>query len=299
MNRLCEGRIVIVTGAGRGIGREYALMLAEHGAKVVVNDLGTARDGEGSDIGQAQEVVNEIVASGGEAVANGANVADFQQAGELIQQAIDTYGRLDILVNNAGVLRDRMLVNMTEEEWDVAIAVNLKGTFCTSRHAAAYWRQMSKAGTPVAGRLINTTSISGIYGNVAQSNYGAAKSGVASFTIIAARELRNYGVTVNAIAPGALTRLTDDLGIDDQLGHPRLVAPIVTWLASEESSAITGRVFEARKECLAVSESWNRGPTTGIIDDPARIGDIVKDLVRRARLNVGMDGQPLDGDISE
>ena len=205
MTRLCEGRVAIVTGAARGIGREYALMLAEHGAKVVVNDFGGARDGTGGDLGPADQVAEEIKKAGGEAVANGADVSDFKQAKAMIGQAIDTFGKLDVVINNAGILRDRMLVNMTEEEWDAVIKVHLKGTFAPSHHAAAYWREQSKAGNPVDARIINTSSVSGIYGNPGQTNYGAAKMGIAAFTIISARELRRYGITVNAIAPGAFT----------------------------------------------------------------------------------------------
>ncbi len=202
MSGICEGRVCVITGAGRGIGREYALMLAEQGAKIVVNDLGGDMTGEGEDASPAQQVVAEIEAMGGEAVANGANVADFDAAGAMIQQAVDHFGRLDVLVNNAGILRDRMLVNMAEGEWDAVIAVHLKGTFGPTRHAAAHWRERVKAGETVDARIINTTSPSGIYGNVGQTNYGAAKAGIAAFTVISAMELERYGVTCNAIAPG-------------------------------------------------------------------------------------------------
>lgn len=303
MTKLCEDRVVIVTGAGRGIGRDYALMLAEHGAKVVVNDLGGARDGVGADLGPADEVVAEIQAAGGEAVANGADVSDFESAKGMIQQAIDTYGRLDVLVNNAGILRDRMLVNMQEHEWDAVIQVHLKGTYAPAHHAAAYWRDQSKAGTPVDARLINTSSVSGIYGNMGQTNYGAAKAGIAAFTIIASRELKRYGVTVNCIAPGALTRLTEDLvpgEITDDMREersPRWVAPIVTWLASAESNDVTGRVFEASGTVLAVAEGWHRGPTVAAVDDPVGLGPTVRMLVEKARLNAGMDGQEMDGGL--
>jgi len=207
----CEDRVVIVTGAGRGIGREHALMLAAHGARVIVNDLGGSRDGTGADQGPAAEFVSEIRAAGGEAIANADDVSDFGAAKCMIEQAVDEFGRLDAVVNNAGILRDRMLVNMEEAEWDAVIQVHLKGTFAPSRHAAAYWRERSKAGQPVDARIINTSSVSGIYGNPGQTNYGAAKMGIAAFTIIAARELARYGVTVNAVAPGALTRMTEDL----------------------------------------------------------------------------------------
>ena len=296
MSQFCEDRVCIVTGAGRGIGREYALMLAEHGAKVVVNDLGGARDGSGASEGPAQEVVNEIEKAGGKAIANTDDVSDWNGAERMVKQAVDTYGRLDVLINNAGILRDRMLVNMEEAEWDAVIQVHLKGTFAPARHAAAYWREQSKAGNPIAGRLINTSSVSGIYGNPGQTNYGAAKMGIAAFTIIAARELERYGVTVNAIAPGALTRLTEDLGMgqaseeDKAKMDPRWIAPIVTWLASTESGEVTGRVFEASGRMLAIAESWHRGPTTEPIDDPTKIGPIALDLVKRARKNARMDG---------
>jgi NAD(P)-dependent dehydrogenase (short-subunit alcohol dehydrogenase family) len=300
MEKLCEGRVAIVTGAARGIGREYALMLAAHGAKVVVNDLGGARDGTGASRGPAQEVVDEIKKAGGEAIADGADVSDFGSAAEMIAQAIQSYSRLDVLVNNAGILRDRMLVNMTEAEWDAVIKVHLKGTFAPSHHAAAYWRDRAKRGEQVDARLINTTSVSGIYGNAGQTNYGAAKAGIAAFTIIAARELGRYGITVNAIAPGALTRLTEDLGMgrgtDEEKArlHPRWVAPIVTWLASTRSSHVTGRVFEASGEILAVAEGWHRGPTAHPVSDPSEIGPVVDELVRVARKNAGMNGRDLD-----
>ena len=300
MAKLCEGRVVIVTGAGRGIGREYALMLAAHGAKVVVNDLGGARDGTGASMGPAQDVVSEIVAAGGEAIANADDVSDFAGAAHMIQDAISKFGKLDVLVNNAGILRDRMLVNMTEAEWDAVIKVHLKGTFSPAHHAAAHWRDLAKQGQAVDARIINTTSVSGIYGNAGQTNYGAAKAGIAGFTIIAARELRRYGITVNAIAPGALTRLTEDLMMgraseeDKARMHPRWIAPVVTWLASPQSAHVTGRVFEASGTTLAVAEGWHRGPTATPVDDPTKIGAVVDELMRTARKNAGMDGQDLD-----
>ena len=300
----CEDRVCIVTGAGRGIGREYALMLAEHGAKVVVNDLGGARDGTGADLGPADEVVAEIRAAGGQAVANGDDVSDFAAAKRMIDQAIDEFGRLDVLINNAGILRDRMLVNMEEDEWDAVIQVHLKGTYAPAKHAAAYWRGLSKGGEAVDARLINTTSVSGIYGNPGQTNYGAAKMGIAAFTIIAARELGRYGITVNAIAPGALTRLTEDLGDGSERSEeeiarrsPRWIAPIVTWLASADSGDVTGRVFEASGRVLAVAEGWHRGPTAEPVDDPTKIGAVARELVKNARLNAGMDGKDMDGGL--
>jgi NAD(P)-dependent dehydrogenase (short-subunit alcohol dehydrogenase family) len=275
-------------------------MLAAHGAKVVVNDLGGERDGTGASLSPAAEVAREITAAGGEAVVNGDDVSDWAGAERLIQQAITTYGRLDVLVNNAGILRDRMLVNMTEAEWDAVIKVHLKGTFGPAHFAAAYWRDQAKAGKTVDARIINTTSVSGIYGNPGQTNYGAAKAGIAAFTIIAARELGRYGITVNAVAPGALTRMTEDLamgrgGEEEKAAlHPRWIAPIVTWLASPQSAQVTGKVFEASGHVLAVAEGWHRGPVANPIEDPTAMGAVVAELLRHARKNAGMNGQDLD-----
>jgi NAD(P)-dependent dehydrogenase (short-subunit alcohol dehydrogenase family) len=300
MAALCEGRVAIVTGGGRGIGREYCLMLAAQGAKVVVNDLGAGADGVGADLGPAERVVADIRATGGEAVVNGADVSDWDQAKAMIDQAVSTYGKLDVVINNAGILRDRMLVNMTEAEWDAVIKVHLKGTFAPAHHAAAYWRDVNKAtGESVNARIINTSSVSGIYGNIGQTNYGAAKMGIAAFTIIASRELRRYGITVNAIAPGAITRLTENLGPAmteerREAMSPRWIAPIAVWLASEQSSEVSGRMFEASGAMLAIAEGWRRGPTVQAVDDPSILGPIVADLVTRARKNAGMDGVDLD-----
>ena len=297
MSGICDGRVAIVTGAGRGIGREHSLMLAEQGAKVVVNDLGGSMDGTGDDAGPAQQVVDEIKAMGGEAVANTDDISSWDGAERLVNQAVEEFGRLDVLINNAGILRDRMLTNMTEAEWDAVIQVHLKGTFAPSRHAAAYWREQSKAGNEVDGRIINTSSPSGIYGNVGQTNYGAAKAGIASFTIIAAKELGRYGVTVNAIAPAALTRMTENLGMgqaseeDKAMMSPRLISPVVVWLASAEGKAVTGRVFDVSGRMLSVSEGWHRGPTLEQPgDDPAAIGKDVLRLVEKARPNANMFG---------
>jgi len=298
MARLCEGRVAIVTGAGRGIGREHALSLAAHGAKVVVNDLGGNIDGSGGDLSPAQQVVSEIKGMGGEAIANGESVSNWEGAQRLINSAIETYGDLHVVVNNAGILRDRVLANMTEEEWDAVINVHLKGTFAPSRWAAAYWREQAKAGKPVSGRIINTTSVSGIYGNPGQTNYGAAKAGIAAFTNIAALELHRYGVTVNAVGPVALTRMTEGLGPapetdeEREMRSPRWIAPIVTWLASEESKDVTGRVFEASGQSLSVAEGWVRGPQVKPIEDPTQIGPAVRDMLAKARKNSGMDGAP-------
>ena len=299
MNRLCEGRVAIVTGAGRGLGREHSLMLAVHGAKVVVNDLGANIDGSGGDASLASQVVADIRAAGGEAVANGDDVSTWNGARSLVDHAVKTFGTLDVLINNAGILRDRMLANMTEEEWDSVIKVHLKGTFAPSRHAVAYWRDRSKElGRPVKARIINTSSTSGIFGNVGQTNYGAAKAGIAAFSIIAARELRRYGITVNAISPSAQTRMTEGLRelTEEQRAkrNPRWVSPIVTWLASEESQDVTGRVFQTGNGIFAILEGWHRGPTIDQLDDPTKLGPIVKDLIGRARKNAGMDGLDLD-----
>jgi NAD(P)-dependent dehydrogenase (short-subunit alcohol dehydrogenase family) len=283
---MCEGRVCVVTGAGRGIGREYALMLAAQGANVVVNDFGGARDGSGSDIGPAEEVVNEIIAAGGHAVAHVGDVSSLEDAQAMIQLAIDVFGRLDVLVNNAGILRDRMLFGMSEAEWDAVIKVHLKGTWAPSRVAAEYWRNQSKAGHTNDARIINTTSVSGIYGNVGQTNYGAAKAGIAGFTQIAAEELGRYGVTVNAIAPGALTRLTEDLGLPEEMLNrfgPEWVAPVVTWLASTQSADVTGQIIESSGVILGIAQGWIRGPhVTEPPSDPHEIDAVIRGLLAQA-----------------
>ena len=259
------GKVAIVTGAGRGIGRAHALALAEAGAKMIVNDLGGGLSGEGQDVTPAQQVVDEIKASGGNAAANGENVADFAGAERMVAQAIDAFGRLDILVNNAGILRDRMLMNMTEDEWDAVIAVHLKGHFAPTRHAAAYWRERSKAGDEIRGRVINTSSPSGVFGNVGQANYGAAKAGVAGLTLIAAQELQRYGVTVNCLAPNARTRMTesafelpDDGGAFDPL-DPANMAPVVVALCADEAQGITGQVFHVWGGAVNALRGWSAG----------------------------------------
>jgi len=285
--KLCQDRVCIVTGAGGGLGREYALSLARHGAKVVVNDIGAARDGSGHDDGPAAQVVAEILAMGGEAVANTDDISSFDGAGELITQTIDTFGNLDVLVNNAGILRDRMIFSMNEDEWDSVIRVHLKGTFAPSHHAAVYWRNRSKAGETNDARLINTTSVSGLYANPGQSNYAAAKAGIATFTLTVAQELTRYGVTANCIAPGALTRLTEDLPMSDEIRNnfsPLSVAPVVTWMASKDSADVTGQVIESSGLVLAIAEGWHRGPTQAPVADVADVGPAVRALLAGARV---------------
>ena len=299
MARLCEGRVAIVTGAARGVGREHALGLARHGARVVVNDLGGAVDGTGTDKSPAQQVVEEIKAMGGEAVVNGDDVSSWNGAKNMIDQAVETFGTLDVVVNNAGILRDRMLVNMTEDEWDSVIQVHLKGTFAPSRHAAAYWRQKSKdTGEKVNARIINTSSTSGLYGNVGQTNYGAAKAGIAAFTIIAARELGRIGVTVNSISPTAYTRMTDTLREyteeDIERRDPRWVSPTIVYLSSAEASDITGRVIQAGNGRVAVCEGWRRGAEIDQIEDAEAIGPLIREMISNVRKNSGMDGLELD-----
>lgn len=284
---MCEGRICLVTGAGRGLGREYALMLASHGAKVVVNDLGGTRDGSGNDSGPAYEVVEEIRSNGGEAVANTDDVSSLDGARAMVGLAVDTFGGLDVVINNAGILRDRMLFSMSEEEWDSVIKVHLKGTWAPSRVAAEYWRNRAKDGQTNDARLINTTSVSGIYANPGQTNYAAAKAGIAAFTQVAAQEMTRYGVTANAVAPGALTRLTSDLGLADEMVErysPRWVAPLVTWLASTQSCDITGQVFESSGMVFGVAEGWHRGPhTTTPPGEPTDVDAIARAFLADAR----------------
>jgi NAD(P)-dependent dehydrogenase (short-subunit alcohol dehydrogenase family) len=261
-----RGKVAIVTGAGRGIGREHALALARAGAKILVNDLGASLAGEGADDGPAHDVVREIEALGGEAAANGENVADFAGAKRMVDAAVQAFGRLDILVNNAGILRDRMLVNMEEHEWDAVIEVHLKGHFAPTRHAAAYWRERAKAGDEVRGRVINTSSPSGVFGNVGQANYGCAKAGIVGFTLIAAQELQRYGVTVNALAPNARTRMTEAAfgelpppteGFDP--ADPANNSPIVVALCADEARHITGQVFFVYGGVVNMLHGWDAG----------------------------------------
>jgi NAD(P)-dependent dehydrogenase (short-subunit alcohol dehydrogenase family) len=306
MSGICEGRVAIVTGAGRGIGRGHALEFARQGARVVVNDLGGSRDGTGASQVPAAEVAEEIQAMGGAAVANTDDVSDWEGARRLIQTAIDQFGRLDILVNNAGILRDRMIFNMEPEEWDDVIRVHLRGTFAPTRHAVSYWRNQAKAGQAVDARVINTSSSSGIFGNPGQTNYGAAKAGIAAFTVIAARELERYGITVNAIYPAALTRMTEDLaalrnrseptGEERWRRDPDNIAPLVVWLGSPESRGITGRVFGVSGGRITVAEGWHAGPRVENDGrwDPAELGKVVPDLVAQAAQNADTSGEVPD-----
>jgi NAD(P)-dependent dehydrogenase (short-subunit alcohol dehydrogenase family) len=296
---LLENRVAVVTGGGRGLGRAYALMLARHGAKVLINDLGASSAGAGADAMPAQQVAADIVAMGGVAAVNTSDVADWVAARQMIEQAVDIFGGVDILINNAGILRDRMLVNMTEDEWDQVIRVHLKGTFAPLHHAANYWRAHAKAGRTVEARIINTTSHSGLFGNIGQANYAAAKAGIASLTVVAARELQRSGVNVNAVAPRAHTRLTEGLGQPNEeqiaLRNPDWIAALVTWLASTESRAISGRVFEAWGHGYAILEGWQHGPRTDALMDPAQLGPRIEQIAQHARANAGIDrGSSLD-----
>jgi NAD(P)-dependent dehydrogenase (short-subunit alcohol dehydrogenase family) len=289
---ICDGRIVIVTGAGGGLGRAHALAFAAEGARVVVNDIGTSREGEGSSSAPAQQVVDEIRAAGGEAVANTDDVADWQGAEALIRTAIAEFGGLDVLVNNAGFLRDRMLVGMSVEEWDAVIRVHLRGHFCPLRHAGGYWREQSKNGAAVDARLISTSSGAGLMGSVGQGNYSAAKAGIIGMTLVAAAEMARYGVTANAIAPAARTRMTEVAmpemmkapasGFDAMA--PENVSPLVVWLGSTASRDVTGRVFEVEGGRIGVADGWQHGPTVdkGERWAPAEVGDVVADLLAKA-----------------
>lgn len=264
-----DGRVAIITGAARGLGREHALLFAAEGASVVVNDVGSGTDGRGRDEEAARAVVDEITAAGGQAIANTDDVTDWQAGQRLIKAAVDAFGDLHVLVNNAGTLRDRMLVNMSEEEWDSVISVHLKGHFVPTRHAAGYWRAQTKAGHPVEASIINTSSTSGLHGNPGQVNYGAAKAGIAAMTVIAAQELSRYGIRVNAVAPSARTRLTESTpGLAEMVAapteaarfdewDPANVSPLVAWLASA-SCVVTGRVFYAFGGTIQPMTGWVR-----------------------------------------
>jgi NAD(P)-dependent dehydrogenase (short-subunit alcohol dehydrogenase family) len=284
VSRLLEGRVAIVTGAGRGIGRAHALELARHGAKVVVNDFGVSAAGEGTDESPAHQVVAEIEAMGGQAVVNGADVADFAAAEAMVQQAIDTFGGLDILVNNAGFLRDRMLVNTSEEEWDAVVRVHLKGHFAPLRHAGAYWRAEAKEGRQRAARVINTSSGAGLQGSLGQTTYSAAKAGIAGMTLVAAVEMGRYGVTVNAIAPVAKTRMTEGAFDTSAMALPEDNSPVVAWLASEEAGDVTGRVIEIDGSVITVENGWTHGPSrnAGARWEAEKVGPALRDMLGEA-----------------
>ncbi|MEU6893597.1 SDR family oxidoreductase [Streptomyces sp. NPDC046557] len=291
---LAEGRVVIVTGAGRGLGRAHALAFAEQGARVVVNDLGVGPDGLPGPDGPAARVVAEIKAGGGQAVAHGGDIATGEGAASLVECALGAFGRLDTLVNNAGFLRDRMLVNLDEDDWDAVVRVHLKGHFLPLKHAAAYWRAEAKAGRPVAARVVNTSSGAGLLGSVGQGNYSAAKAGVLALTLVAAAETGRYGVQVNAIAPAARTRMTErtfaeamaapaEGGFDAMA--PENVSPLVVWLGSDASAGVTGRVFEAEGGRITVMEGWRPGPTAERAGrwTPAEAGEAAAKLLARAQ----------------
>ena len=257
-----DGKVGVVTGAARGIGRGEALLLAREGARVVVNDVGGAWDGTGKDDRPAQQVVDEIKAFGGEAIANYDDVAHWSGSERMIRQGIEAWGRLDFLINNAGILRDKMIFNLTEDDWDAVIRVHLKGHFAPTRHACAYWREQSKAGNPIPGSIVCTSSTSGLLGNVGQSNYGAAKAGIAAFAQIVSMEMARYGVRANAIAPAARTRMTEGtFGEMKATGDfdewdPENVAPLIGYLASDESANITGQVFYVSGGSVQLYEGW-------------------------------------------
>ena len=292
MTALLDGRVAIVTGAARGLGRAHALELARHGARVVVNDLGVERDGTGGATGPAAEVVAEIIAAGGAAIASGDDVADWNGAGRMIAQAIATWGRLDVLVCNAGFLRDRMFANAAEDEWDAVMRVHLKGHFAPARHAAAHWRDAAKRGETVDARIINTTSGAGLQGSIGQAAYAAAKGGIAALTLVQAAELGRYGVTANAIAPAARTRMTEaafaeamkapESGFDAMA--PENVSPLVAWLASAQSRAVTGRVFDVSGGVIAVEDGWRPGAKVerDARWDARELDGVMADLLARA-----------------
>jgi NAD(P)-dependent dehydrogenase (short-subunit alcohol dehydrogenase family) len=288
---ICDHRVVIVTGAGRGIGREHALAFAAEGAKVVVNDVGASLTGDSTDETPAEEVVRVIAERGGRAIVSTDDISDWDGAGRMVQQAIDAFGGLDTLVCNAGIVRDRMLVNMSVDEWDAVMKVHLRGTFCPVRHAIGYWREEHKAGRAREARIVTTSSGAGLFGSVSQGNYSAAKAGIAAFTIVAAAELRRYEIFANTIAPSARSRMTEDAfaemmkkpdsGFDKM--DPANISPLVVWLGSSECS-VTGRAFEIAGGELSISDGWKHGVVfdKGSKYDPAEIGAVVADLIRQA-----------------
>ncbi|MEU7645201.1 SDR family oxidoreductase [Streptomyces huasconensis] len=297
---ICAGRVVIVTGAGRGLGRAHARAYAAEGASVVVNDLGVAPDGSdepggpGGTDGPARAVVEEIRAAGGDAVAHGGDIATPEGAASLVRTALDTYGRLDTLVNNAGFLRDRMLVNLDEDDWDAVLRVHLKGHFLPLKHAAAHWRAEAKAGRVPHACVVNTSSGAGLLGSVGQGNYSAAKAGILGLTMVASAELAAYGVRVNAIAPAARTRMTEQTFADTMAAPadgafdamaPENVSPLVVWLGSAASAGVTGRVFEAEAGRITVMEGWRPGPTAdkGARWTPAEAGETARKLLTDAQ----------------
>ncbi|WP_406215195.1 SDR family oxidoreductase [Streptomyces canus] len=292
MTGICDGRVVVVTGAGRGLGRAHALAFAAEGARLVVNDLGVGLDGTPGPDSPASLVAEEIRTAGGEAVAHGGDIATADGAASLVRAALETYGRLDTLVNNAGFLRDRMLVNLDEEDWDAVTRVHLKGHFLPLKHAAAHWRTEAKAGRTPTARIINTSSGAGLLGSVGQGNYSAAKAGIVALTLVAAAELARYGVQVNAIAPAARTRMTEQTFADTMAAPtdgfdvmaPENVSPLVVWLGSEASAGVTGRVFEAEGGRITVMEGWRPGPTAdkGTRWAPAEAGEATLKLLGEA-----------------
>jgi NAD(P)-dependent dehydrogenase (short-subunit alcohol dehydrogenase family) len=290
---ICAGRVAVVTGAGRGLGRAHALAFAAEGAKVVVNDLGVGLDGTGGASGPAKQVVDEIRALGGEAVAHEGDITTADGAASLISLAVDTFGRLDTLVNNAGFLRDRMLVNLDEDDWDAVMRVHLKGHFLPLKHAAAHWRAETKAGRGPEARVINTSSGAGLLGSVGQGNYAAAKAGIIGLTLVASAEMARYGVQVNAIAPAARTRMTEQTFADTMAAPqngafdamaPENVSPLVVWLGSSASAGVTGRVFEVEAGRITVMEGWRPGPTAdkGARWTPAEAGGTALKLLAAA-----------------